>query len=196
MERTNVCKSRRLRTPGKKDTSIDASWDSAVHSWLLWVILCREKLNAPRIYLKKENRWFCSPFKKWWFLCQKYILEMGGMIYNDLWCGSGVHSQVVWIFPKLRTRILRVNSVVQEIHNEIIYSNTNEFLLPLCNSSDWHFSHLLFHINFGTSMWKKMVSKEIDNKLPSSFLSGGYDPIFFLEPSVSLPFSSYKSLIT
>lgn len=139
---------------------------------------------------KKIDEDFCSHFKIWWSLRQKYILEMGGMIYNDFWCGSGVHPHVVWIFPKLRTRSLRVNSVVQVIHNEIIYSNTNEFLLPLCNLSDWHF----FPFSFSYKLWninvkKKLVSKEIDNKLPSSFLSRGYDPIFFLEASVSLFFS-------
>lgn len=163
----------RAQDSGKKTRlQMHHGTNSAVHSWLLWVILCRETLTTPRIYQKKKiDEDFCSHFKKWWSLHQKYILEMGGMIYNDFWCGSGVHPHIVWIFPKLRTRSLRVNSVVQVIHNEITYSNTNEFLLPLCNLSDWHFSHLLFHINFGTSMWKKkwFLRKLIINFLPHSF---------------------------
>lgn len=36
MERTNVCKSRRLRTPGKKkDTSRDASWDKQCSTFMI-----------------------------------------------------------------------------------------------------------------------------------------------------------------
>lgn len=48
------------------------------------------------------------------------------------------------------------------------------------------FSHKLWSIN----VKKNLVSKEIDNKFPYSILSQGYDPIFFLEASLFLAFSS------
>lgn len=142
------------------DTSGDLSWDSQCSAFIVTLsTVCRETLKTLRVYQK--NRWrFCSLFKKW---CsplppKKYIFKMGGRIYNDFWFGFRLPWQVIWIFKKLRTRRLRVNSVEQDIHNKIICSNMNAFLLPLCSLSDWHFSHLFLHINFEASTWKKLSS--------------------------------------
>lgn len=55
IERIMVCKSRGLRILGKKTRlEMHHGTNSAVYSWLLWVILCRETLTTPRIYQKKK----------------------------------------------------------------------------------------------------------------------------------------------
>lgn len=115
---------------------------------------------------------------------------MGGMTYKDFWFGSNIVLQVTWNFHELRTlgliQLYKMFIIIRSIQIQMIFS-----CLCAIFQAGFFFFHVLLNINFGASMWKKnLVSKEIDNKFPYSFLSQGYDPIFFLEASLFLAFSS------
>lgn len=156
------------------------------------ITVYRGILNAPRSYQNNRLEDFIATSRKDASQIKNYILKMGSMTYKDFWFGSSVVPQITWIFHELRTRSLRVNSVVQCVHN-----NMNLFKYKWITLASVQFLRLTFFFPFAFShkLWsinvkKNLVSKEIDNKFPYSILSQGYDPIFFLEASLFLAFSS------